>query len=134
MKCPKAFFAGFLSTFIFHQGLLAILHTFGLTTRVPFSFTTTYPFYVPQVISLAFWGGIWGVLLWITIWLISEKHYWLSSIIFGALCPSLIAWYVVFPLKGLPIAGGGQPKIVITSLLLNGFWGFGTALLMRIFD
>ena len=49
----------------------------------------------------------------------------------GALGPSLVAWFVVMPIKGLGAAGGWDPKIIVGALLLNGAWGIGTALLIR---
>jgi hypothetical protein len=47
--------------------------------------------------------------------------------------PSVVALFVVMPLKGMPVAAGGDPKIVAGALLLNGTWGLGTALLLRLF-
>jgi hypothetical protein len=35
------------------------------------------------------------------------------------------------PIKGLGAAGGWDPKIIVGALLLNGAWGIGTALLIR---
>jgi hypothetical protein len=32
----------------------------------------------------------------------------------------------------MPVAGGFDPKILIGALILNGAWGFGVALLMRL--
>lgn len=127
----KAFLGGFASTLIFHQGLLAILHAAGFLPRVPFSFAPTAPFGVPQVLSLAFWGGLWGILLWSLIRKMKHPAYWLTALAFGALLPSLVAWLVVAPLKGQPVAGGWKPAHLMTGLLLNGAWGFGVALLMR---
>ena len=49
---------------------------------------------------------------------------------FGAVALSLVAWFVVAPLKGLPLAGGGRPAAIATALLVNGAWGLGTALLL----
>jgi hypothetical protein len=43
----KAFIAGFLSTLVFHQGTLAILHAAGLTARKPYVATPTWPLHVP---------------------------------------------------------------------------------------
>ncbi len=57
----KAFVLGYASTLIFHQGLVVYLHTIGFLPRLPYSLTPTAPFQIPQVISLAFWGGVWGV-------------------------------------------------------------------------
>jgi hypothetical protein len=44
----------------------------------------------------------------------------------------VVALFVVFPLKGLPVAGGGSPKVILPVLLLNGMWGLGVAVLMRL--
>ena len=43
-----------------------------------------------------------------------------------------VALLVVFPLKGMPVAGGWDPKILVGALLLNGAWGIGVAVLMRL--
>ena len=67
MNYLKAFLAGFASTLIFHQGLIAFLHAVGFIPRVPYSFAPTAPFGIPQVVSLAFWGGVWGIPLWLAI-------------------------------------------------------------------
>ena len=109
MNYLKAFLAGFASTFIFHQGLIAILHAAGYLPRVPYSFAPTAPFGIPQVVSLAFWGGVWGIPLWMAIRRAKPMKYWLTALLFGAFLPSIVAWFVVFPLKGLPVAGGWKP-------------------------
>ena len=131
MNYLKAFLAGFASTFIFHQGLIAILHAAGYIPRVPYSFAPTAPFGIPQVVSLAFWGGVWGILLWLAIRRAKPMKYWLTALVFGAFLPSVVAWFVVFPLKGLRVAGGWKPANLVTALVLNGAWGIGVALLMK---
>ena len=129
----KAFVMGYASTMIFQQGLIAILHSYGFIPRVPFSLAPTAPFQIPQVISLAFWGGVWGIPLWLVIRRMKPSKYWITALAFGALLPSMVAWFVVSPLKGLPVAGGWKPANLLMSLLLNGAWGIGVALLMKIF-
>ena len=129
----KAFLAGFLSTLIFHQGVLAVLHAAGATDRKPFTMTPTAPLGVPAVISLAFWGGIWGILLWLAIGSAGGLSYWLLALVLGAIAPSIVALFVVFPLKGQPVAGGWKPAILLGALLLNGAWGIGVALFLRLF-
>jgi hypothetical protein len=52
--------------------------------------------------------------------------------VIGAIGPSAVALFIVFPLKGLPVAGGWDPKLLGTAPLLNGAWGLGLALLMRL--
>lgn len=127
----KAFAAGFLSTLLFHQGLFGVLYLGGLAPFAPWNLTAVPPLGVPAVISLAFWGGLWGIVLWWLIRTAPARRYWLRAIVVGALGPSLVAWFVVMPLKGLAPAGGFDPKIIVGALLLNGAWGFGVALLMR---
>ena len=133
MNYLKAFLMGYASTLIFHQGLMAILNAIGFIPRIPYSLAPTAPFQIPQVISLAFWGGVWGIPLWLVIRRMKHLKYWLTALIFGALLPSMVAWFVVFPLKGQPIAGGWKPANLMMALLLNGTWGIGVALMMKIF-
>jgi hypothetical protein len=133
MTWLKAFLAGFLSTLVFHQGLLAILHAAGKTPRAPYSMEPTAPLGVPAVLSLAFWGGVWGILLWLAIGRFEGTPlYWLLALVFGAIAPSLVALFVVLPLKGQPAAGGGKAAVIVGALLLNGAWGIGVALLLRL--
>jgi hypothetical protein len=56
------FIAGFLATLIFHQVVMALLWKMGMAPRPPFQTAPRPPFGVPAVFSLAFWGGIWGIL------------------------------------------------------------------------
>jgi hypothetical protein len=64
MKYLKAFVAGFIATLVFHQGVLALLHAVGLSARGAYVVDPTGPLHVPAVLSLAFWGGVWGVPLY----------------------------------------------------------------------
>ena len=125
------FVAGFIATLVFHQGGLAVLNQLGLTDRAPFSMNPTEPFGVPQVFSLAFWGGVWGIVL--VMFLGTRKTmWWLRAFIFGAVLPTIVALFVVAPLKGNPIAGGWDPMIILGAVILNGLWGLGTALFYRL--
>jgi len=63
MNYLKAFIAGFVSTLVFHQGVLWLLYTGGFSPRAPWNMTPVPPLNAPAVISLAFWGGVWGVVL-----------------------------------------------------------------------
>ncbi len=126
-----AFAAGLIATFIFHQGGLALLHQLGLTNRAPFNMTPTRPLGIPQVFSLAFWGGLWGIVL--AAFLGTNKRVWyLRALFFGALAPTAVALFVVMPLKGQPIGGGWDPQLILGALILNALWGLGTALVYRI--
>ena len=56
-----AFAAGFVATLVFHQAVLALLHTFGFAPRAAWPMQGVPPFGIPSVISLAFWGVIFGL-------------------------------------------------------------------------
>ena len=133
MVWVKAFLAGFLSTLVFHQGLLAILHAVGASPRAAYALDPVPPLNVPAVLSLAFWGGVWGILLWLVIAGAQGPRYWLLALLFGAIAPSAVALLVVLPLKGQPAGGGWKPAVIVGALLLNGAWGLGVALFMRLF-
>ncbi len=132
MRVIFAFIAGFSSVLIFHQGTLSVLHALGLTAVAPFPYGPTKPFGLPQIWSLAFWGGVWGI----AFALVDRNFpggawYWLLTLVFGAVGPTLVAWFIVFPLKGIPAGGGWKLSGIVTGLMVNAAWGIGTALMLR---
>jgi hypothetical protein len=132
MEYLKAFAAGFISTLVFHQGALALLYGAGVSPKKPYAMDTVGPLHVPAVLSLAFWGGVWGISIWLAIRGAPDLRYWGLAVLYGALGPSIVALFIVFPLKGQPVAGGGNPKIIVGALILNAAWGLGVALLMKL--
>lgn len=127
------FAAGFISTLTFHQGTLAMLSVVGMTNRSAFSFTPTLPLHVPGVLSLAFWGGVWGVFVWLAMRSRSKKALWVvAMIVVASVVPSLVTWFVVAPLKGEAVAGGWQVSALATSLLVNAAWGAGIAVFVSL--
>lgn len=130
----KAFIAGFISTLIFHQGVITLFYMLGVFSRAPFSMAATHPFGVPQVISLAFFGGLWGIALWPLIRRAGGVQLWLRALILGAVAPTAVAFLIVYPLKDLPMAAGWDPKLWIGGLIVNGAWGLGLALIMRVLN
>jgi hypothetical protein len=127
------FAAGFISVLVFQMGALAILNAFGFTPATPFAATRTWPLGVPQTWSWAFWGGVWGLVYGFFEKWFPEKFfsYWIVAILFGAILPTAVLWFVVSPLKGQPIAAGWDQIRMATHLILHGAWGLGTALLLR---
>ena len=130
-RLPLGFVAGALAVLVFHQGALALLHAAGITPATPFSFQPTPPLGVPRVLSAAFWGGVWGLAFVTSDRRLPRKP---SSVLvgalFGALAPTLVSWLVVAPVKGLPLAAGGDPRAMLTGVVVNAAWGAGTALLL----
>jgi hypothetical protein len=131
MEYLKAFVAGFVSTLFFHQGVLGLFYLAGAFPRAPYDMTAVPPLGVPAVVSLAFWGGVWGAAIWPLLRNAARVSYWVRAVVIGALGPSAVALFIVFPLKGMPIAGGWNPTLLVGALILNGAWGVGLAWGMR---
>jgi len=127
------FLAGAAAVVLFHQSALAVLHALQLARGAPFSFTPTKPFGVPVLWSLAFWGGVWGVILAAVLAPLDGARLILASVIFGAIFPTLVAWFVVAPLKGQPIAAGWAPATMMVGPLVNAAWGLGTGIGLYLF-
>ncbi len=128
-----AFVAGFLGVLTFHQGVWALFHRAGKVPVAAWDMKPVPPLGVPQVLSSAFWGGIWGiVLIWLLLYVQLGLGYWPSAIILGAVLTTLVALLVVFPLKGRPFAAGWDPAVWIFALAVNAGWAFGTALFWRL--
>jgi len=127
------FLSGAVAVLAFHQGALALLHVFQLSPRAPYSFAPTLPFGVPELWSLAFWGGVWGVVLAAAFARLDGARLVLASLLFGLLLPTLIAWFAVAPLKGQPLAAGGAPLGMMAGLVVNAAWGFGAGLGLALF-
>ncbi len=130
-----AFVAGFLSVLLFHQLALLLLHSIGFAPAkaIAYAMTATSPFGIPRVWSLAFWGGVWGVVLVLFVSFFRQGiRIWGTALLLGAIAPSLVNWFIAMPLRGEPVGGGWQPNGIATSLILNGVWGVGTILLYRL--
>jgi hypothetical protein len=127
------FVSGAVSVLLFHQGLAALLHALEWIPRAPYSMTPTKPWGVPQLWSIVFWGGIWGALLAASLARLERMPLLLVAIVFGALLPTLVAWFFVAPLKGQPVAAGGSPMAMFAGVLLNGAWGLGTGIGLALF-
>lgn len=126
-----AFIAGFLSVLIFHQGVWAIFAAAGKTPSPAWDMKRVPPLGVPVVISAAFWGGVWGVLLALAMpVLVPKLGYWVTCIVVGGLATSLVALFIVYPMKGRAFAAGWNPIIWLFALLVNAAWGFGFGLLL----
>lgn len=124
----KAFASGFLATLVFHQGLFALLWLGDIVPMAPFNFSPVPPFGVPQVLSLAFFGGLWGMVLWLILGRFAGVAFWLGHVMVGAIGPTAAAMLLVFPLKGFDVSA----QTWIGGLVLNGFWGLGVSVFMRL--
>lgn len=128
-----AFLAGFLATIIFHQIAVVVLNAFGGLPGnfTPWSMDPVAPFGVPTIISKAFWGGLWAILLSFVLKGRLGNAYWVSWTLAGAIALPLVAIFIVPPLKGAPIPDFAE--LMPPYAFVNAAWGFGTALFMRVF-
>jgi hypothetical protein len=129
------FVAGFLATITFHQVALWVMHSAGIAPFSPYNMTAIPPWGVPAVISLSFWGGVWGIVFaWVYGMFPPRNWFWVTSFLFGALFPSLVALMIIGPLKGRMIGVGWNWQLLLTVFLINGVWGFGTAAFLYLYE
>ncbi len=131
-RAVMGFVAGFIAVLVFHQAMIGILYVLGVIGAPPYRLAPVPPFGVPSVINSAFWGGVWGI-----VFALVERRfprgdgYWLAALLFGALAPTLVAWFVVAPLKGLP-AGPPLSARILIGPIVNGAFGLGTAFFLQL--
>jgi hypothetical protein len=133
MPIIGAFVAGVIGVLIFHQIAFWIFNLVGVTPAAPYNMAPTKPLGVPVVLSLAFWGGVWAILM---SWLMRGREgasYWWFALLFGAIVVTLGAWFLVPWLKGLPTVVERPLSIaIIIGPIANGAWGIGTALVLKL--
>ncbi|MGK7862805.1 hypothetical protein [Falsiroseomonas sp. E2-1-a4] len=140
------FICGALAVLVFHQGTQYVLHhQFALIKLLPFvpdafrpasagfSLRPVPPWGVPQVLSMAFWGGLWGIVLAALIrW--GRMPDLLTGFVLGAVVCTVVGFTLVAQYRGVPMWAGGNTIIWARAALLNGAFGWGTAFLMRPFS
>jgi len=125
--------AGAVAVIAFHQSAAALLHALQLTPRAAYSFAPTPPFGIPQLWSLAFWGGVWGIVLAAALARLDGIRLIVAATLFGAVAPTLVAWFVVAPLKGQPVAAGWAPAAMAIGPIVNAAWGLGAGIGLHLF-
>jgi hypothetical protein len=127
------FAAGFLAVPIFHQGLWWIFNQVGVIPRgrPAWVMDPIPPFGAPALVSKAFWGGVWGAVLACLLASLEGVNYWAGWILVGGFALTLVAFLVVPQLKGEAMPAPVLPRFLV-GLSVNGAWGFGTGLLLRL--
>jgi uncharacterized RDD family membrane protein YckC len=55
-----------------------------------------------------------------------------AALIFGAVLPTLVGWFVVAPLKGQPMASGFVLSRMWLGPVINGVWGLGSGICLML--
>ena len=127
------FISGAIAVLVFHQAALGLLHQLGIAQQAPFSREHTVPWGVPQIWSSAFWGGLWGIALAAALRRLDGPALVISATLFGAILPTLVAWFVIAPLKHRAMAAGLVPSAMIVGPIVNAAWGLGTGIGLVLF-
>ena len=131
IRAGLGFLAAASSVLVFHQGMWIILYAIGVMPRPPFPVNPIPPLGIPQIVNLCFWGGLYGLVYGLVAPRLAGKPWLLLGIGLG-LCAVFVSWFVVAPIKNLPIATGWVPLRMLISLLVNGAWGIGTVLIFSL--
>jgi hypothetical protein len=110
-----------------------MLHSLGIAQGAPYSLAPSRPLGIPQVWSLAFWGGAWGMVLAWALRRWDGPALVTSATLFGAILPTLVAWFIAAPLKGQPVAGGFVLSAMAVGVIVNAAWGLGTGIGLNLF-
>lgn len=127
------FIAGFISVWVFSSGAIAVVQAAGgAVPFAPWSMAPVPPFGVPQTLSAAFFGGLWGILYAVIEPRLTAKLGWiLGGLVYGLL-PMLALWFIVFPLKGVPVGAGFSAYGVFLGIVLHVAFGLGLAIFYRL--
>ena len=124
------FSAGAISALVFHQGLAAVFDLIGVGSLAAFRLSPTWPFGIPAIVSLSFWGAMYGAAFALAA--PRFRHpLWRMGLGMG-LIAGLVTLFVVLPLKGFPIAHGGAVWPIARTLLLTLSWGIGMGTILSL--
>lgn len=134
-RAAMGFIAGALSVFTVMTATWWALRTAGfLPANAPAFWSMEpriAPFGVPRYLNLAFWGGIWGLVLALLLRGVTGVSYWLAWFLAGAIAVAGVALFVVPAIKGLPVAMPTAQRLMI-SAVLNGMFALGAGIWLRI--
>jgi tetrahydromethanopterin S-methyltransferase subunit C len=121
-RAAWGFIAAVIAALTFHQGMWELLHV----AKIPG--LGMPPLGVPRVLSLCFWGGLYGIVFG----LLMPKFrlpIWLCGLLTGFIA-AFVDMVIVNAIKGLPIGGGWVLMNWARSLLIFGSWGLGLGLIL----
>lgn len=122
------FVAGVIAVVTVHEIIDYILYSAGVFPRVPWSLEPSAVTGVPQIVSDAFWGGVWGSIFAALYTLLPGGGPVLKGVIFGLIGPAVIGVFILVPLitGRFPLFFGFDPALIGSVVLILA--GFGAAL------
>jgi hypothetical protein len=133
-RAVLGFIAAAISVLTFHQAMWEALHLLalpGLGMPPPYPVDPVPPFGVPRILSLCFWGGLYGAVYGLLLPRLTMPS-WLSGLVLGIIA-ALVGMFVVAAIKHQPIGGNWVVLNWVRSFLINGFWGIGVAVILSLF-
>ena len=123
-RAGLGFTAAVIAVLTFHQAMWWVLHLAGLMPP-PYPVSPTQPFGAPLIVSLCFWGGLYGLAFGLAMPGL-RGPLWLWGLAFGLLATA-VGLFVVGPIKGWAVNLSGAS--LLRPVLINGFWGIGLGLI-----
>src|ERR1700761_4156766 len=115
--------AGAISVLVFHQTTLQLFFWLGLAPQAAFRVAVVPPFNAPLVLSITFWGAVYGGLFGFLTPYLPRSVALKASV--AAVFALLMSWFVVRPLAGHPVAFGWQHAAMLRSAVACSMWGLG---------
>lgn len=120
--------AGALSILMFHQTTLEAFFWLGLAPNAAFRIAQVPPFHAPLVVSITFWGAVYGALFAAAAPLVKAPR-WVKGIGAG-LCAMTLAWFVFLPVMGHPMAFAWKAWPMLRSFIAYQMWGLGLIIVL----
>lgn len=120
--------AGAVAVLVFHQTTLQILFWCGMAPQAAFRVANVAPFDAPMVVSITFWGAVYGGLYGAA--LPHLPRLTIARALMAGVFALLMSWFVVRPLAGHAIAFGWQTAPMLRSAVAALMWGLGLTLIM----
>lgn len=123
------FIAGAIATVTVHEAINYGLLQAGIFPRVPWSMEPVPGFGIPQIVSDAAWGGLWGVIFALILGDVPKGSMTLKGIILGILGPALVGVFILVPIltSKFPLFFNGDTNMIGSVLLILAGFGAATA-------
>ncbi len=120
--------AGALAVLVFHQTTLQLFFWLGWAPQAAFRIAQVPPFNAPLVVSITFWGAVYGGLFGLSMPAL-KIPLWQKGMVAGV-CAMTLGWFVFLPLMGHQAAFGWHAWPMLRSFVAYQMWGLGLTLML----